>query len=592
MRLQDYLKDKILVVDGAMGTYYSKKTSYKTTISEKANLYNKDIISNIHNEYIEAGAMLIRTNTFSANTISLDCDRDMLKSVIRNGYDIASNCVKDSDVIVGASIGPIPEKYNVEYSEIIDEYYFIIDTLMECGADTFVLETFSSTKYIKILCEYIKSKNEDAEILAQFRINSYGYTRQGISAGRLIEEARDIDGLVAYGFNCGIGVGHLYKILSSLDMKDDNIIAIPNAGYPDKIYERTVYRDNAKYFAETMIDIKELGIKVIGGCCGTTPKHIKEIVKGLNSIYTCTLTHQTSNVKKNKKGTVVSNKFYNKLKNDEFVIAVELDPPFNGNSNKIMECANILKAEGVDIITIADSPLSRPRADSIIMSNKIQKEVGIEVMPHICCRDKNSIALKSIILGAHIENIRNILLVTGDPIPSGDRSEITSVFNMNSIKLMELVKQLNIELDDEDSIIYGGALNPNLTNVDKLIERINRKQNAGASYLLTQPIFDNKALENLKIIKENTSIKILGGIMPLVSYKNAQFLKNEIAGIHVPDEVCDMFKKDMDRLEAEQVGINIAIEMALKVKDTVDGIYLMTPFNRAQMICNIIKKIK
>lgn len=592
MRLRDYLKDKVLVVDGAMGTYYSMKTSYKTTISEKANLFNKDIISNIHNEYIEAGAMLIRTNTFSANTISLNCDRDMLKSVIRNGYEIASDCVKETGVIVGASIGPIPEKYNVETSDIIEEYYFIIDTFMDCRADVFVFETFSSTKYIKILCDYIKSKNKNAEILAQFRINSYGYTRQGISANRLIEEARDIEGLVAYGFNCGIGVGHLSKILLSLDMKDDNIIAIPNAGYPDKIYERTVYRENAKYFADTMIDIKELGVKVIGGCCGTTPKHIKEIVNNLDNSYACTLAHQISSEKKNNSKSIVNNKFYSKLKNNEFVIAVELDPPFNGNSNKIMECANILKAEGVDIITIADSPLSRPRADSIIMSNKIQKEVGIEVMPHICCRDKNSIALKSIILGAHIESIRNILLVTGDPIPSAERSEITSVFNMNSIKLMELVKQLNIELDDEDSIIYGGALNPNLTNVDKLIERINRKQNAGASYLLTQPIYDNKALENLETIKENTSIKILGGIMPLVSYKNAQFLQNEIAGIHVPENVCNMFRKDMNRLEAEQVGISVATEMALKVKDIVDGIYLMTPFNRAEMIGKIINNIK
>lgn len=592
MHLKDYLKNKILVADGAMGTYYSIKTDKNTTVSELANINNRKIIETIHNEYIDAGAKLIRTNTFSANTVSLKCSRIELRKIITEGYDIAAHCAKDKEVFVGASIGPIPEKLDSDEDSILDEYYFIIDTLLDQGADIFIFETFSNTHYIKKLSKYILSKNEQAEIIAQFKVNSFGYSKDGISARRLIEEARKINGLVAYGFNCGIGVRHLYKVIRLLDIEDENIVAIPNAGYPDKIYERTVYRDNAKYFGEAIIDIKKLGVKIIGGCCGTTPSHIKEIVKSLDGDYEPSSISHRNAVKKARNVNVVPNRFYKKLQDNEFVVAVELDPPHNGSAMKIMECAHRLKAEGVDVITIADSPLSRPRADSIIIANKIAKEVGIDVMPHICCRDKNVIALKSVIMGAHIEKIRNLLLVTGDPIPSEERIETSSVFNVNSIKLMELVKELNVDYDNDDAMIYGGALNPNLTHVDKIIKRIKRKQEAGAKYLLTQPVYNEKAINNLKMIKENTDIKILGGIMPIVSYRNAQFLNNEIAGIEIPDDVCNMFSKDMTREEAENVGVRVAVDMALNIKEIVDGIYLMTPFNRVEMVSKIIKCIR
>ena len=592
MLLKDYLKNKILITDGAMGTYYSIKTNKNTTVSELANIKDQEIIKTIHNEYIEAGAKLIRTNTFSANTVSLGCTRNELRKIITEGYKIATNCAMNKDIYVGASIGPIPEKLNLDRETILDEYYFIIDVLLDLGADIFVFETFSNTKYIKILTKYILSRNEQAEIIAEFKVNSFGYSKEGISARRLIEEARQIEGLVAYGFNCGIGVRHLYKVIRLLDIQDDNIVAIPNAGYPDKIYERTVYRDNAIYFGETIIDVKKQGAKIIGGCCGTTPNHIKEIVKSLDGDYTPSTVLHKNTTKKKRNINVVHNKFYEKLQNNKFVIAVELDPPHNGNAQKIMECSHRLKAEGVDIITIADSPLSRPRVDSIIMANKISKEVGIDVMPHICCRDKNVIALKSVIMGAHIEDIRNFLLVTGDPIPSEERIDTSSVFNVNSIKLMELVKELNVDYDKDDRIIYGGALNPNLTYVDKIIKRIKKKQEAGAKYLLTQPVYNEKAINNLKIIKENTDIKILGGIMPIVSYRNAQFLNNEIAGIEIPEDICNMFSKDMTREEAENVGVKIAVDMAMNIKEIVDGIYLMTPFNRVEMVSKIINSIR
>lgn len=288
MHLRDYLKkNNILIVDGAMGTYYAMKTAQDTTLAEKkANLHNPHIIQEIHEEYIAAGAKLIRTNTYSANTANLNCDEKMVMDVIRKGYKIAKRCTKGQQVFfIGASIGPIPEKKEREMEEIVDEYKKIVDTFLELGNQIFVFETFSSIKYIKVLADYIMLKNEEAEILAQFSVNAFGYSKEGISARRLIDNARQVPGLVAYGFNCGIGVGHLYKVIKTLALEDENIIAIPNAGYPDKIFERTVYRNNAKYFAESMMDIRQLGMKVLGGCCGTTPKHIETFVNCLDGDY-------------------------------------------------------------------------------------------------------------------------------------------------------------------------------------------------------------------------------------------------------------------------------------------------------------------
>lgn len=591
MRLRDYLENNILVVDGAMGTYYAMKTGSETTLAEKANIEQPHIIREIHEEYITAGAKFIRTNTYSANTFSLGCDQDTAVKVIQEGYEIAKNCVKGRQIFIGASIGPIPER-DLSSEELLLEYKMIIDALLAVGNRIFVFETFSSTTFIKPVAEYIMRKNPHAEIMAQFSVNAFGYSKEGISARRLLEEAKSTQGVVAYGFNCGIGVGHLYKVIKKLPLEGhEHIIAIPNAGYPDKIFERTVYRDNAKYFAESMMDIRNYGIKLLGGCCGTTPKHIRMFVEGLQGDYSIKTLSAHQPTQKILEVRKQNNKFYTKLSKGEFVVAVELDPPFNHRVNRIMEGAHKLRAEDVDIITIADSPLSRPRADSVIIGSRIHRETGIDVMPHICCRDKNAIGLKSILLGAHIENIRNVLLVTGDPIPSEERNETTSVFNLHSIKLMSLVRELNESLGTEEPFIYGGALNLNIKDVTRIIPRIKRKQEAGAKYLLTQPIYDERALENLRMIKEQVDIKILGGVMPLVSYKNARFLNNEIAGIEIPEEICNEFTKDMSREEAEQVGIRIAIHIGSKIKAIADGLYMMTPFNRFEMVSKIIQGI-
>lgn len=589
--IYDYLKNNILITDGAMGTYYSELTGDNVFTCEFANIEKPEIIKNIHIRYIEAGAKLIRTNTFSANSLNLAISREKTKELINAGYNIAKEATEGRDIFIAASIGPISNSaLDKNDTQILDEYKFVVDAFMEAGGHIFLFETFSNLNYLQEISDYIKEKNNNAFIIVQFAIMPDGFTRDGISINRIVEEVKLIKNINIYGFNCGSGPAHLYQSLKKLQISKDIISVLPNASYPELINERTIYVNNPKYFAEKMIDIKNLGVKILGGCCGTTPDHIKELteilLKDNNKDFT------NSKVKLIKKETLVkeNNTFEEKLLKNEFVIAVELDPPFDTSIDKIMQGAKVCKENGIDLITIADSPMSKVRVDSISIAAKIKREIGIDTMPHICCRDKNVNAIRSGLLAAHIEGIRNVLAVTGDPVPAEDRMITKSVFNLNSFKLMNLISQMNNEVFVEDGISIGGALNLNVLNKDSEVARMYKKSENGATFFLTQPIYDEETIEFLKNLKKK-NVKILGGILPIVSYRNAQFLNNELPGVHIPEVYINRFHKDMSKEEAEEVGIEMAVEIGNKIKPYVDGIYFMTPFNRVQMIIKIIEKM-
>lgn len=244
------------------------------------------------------------------------------------------------------------------------------------------------------------------------------------------------------------------------------------------------------------------------------------------------------------------------------------------------------------MITFSDSPMGKMRADSIASSILVNQQTDKATMPHICCRDKNVIAMGGAFFGAHMNGIRNMLIITGDPVPSGEKSTTSNVFNFNSFRLMNYFKQLNIEYFADDPIIYGGALNHNRSNLDIEIERMYKKCSAGADYFLTQPIYSDDDIGRIKYIKTRINTKILCGIMPLVSFRNAMFVKNEISGIQVPDEIIMRYHENMSREESEQVGITITLEIIAKLQDVADGYYFMVPFNRASMICKIIEKMQ
>lgn len=610
--IREFLKRNRLVMDGAMGTYYSQKYARRNEPSEIGNFDAPDVIKAIHMEYIRAGANLIRTNTFASNYETLrqagyggesHYPADIVKRNLTWGYNIAREAVNTCarPVFIAADIGPIPEFGNRDEEEIKKEYLLMARTFIDLGADIILFETFSDLKYILPVARYIK-EHSNIFAIASFCLNKFGYTKSGLSGRKLLEEAGNDMSIDAVGFNCGIGAAHMYHILKRVSFGDKVILAAPNAGYPDTIRDRSVYQENMEYFAGKMQEVADLGVNIIGGCCGTTPEYIRLLCKNVDLQKDAvrrvfSINNNTGNDQENKDEvqqgkSQIQNPLLSALNAGKKAIVVELDPPYNADMDKMIQAVETLKSQPVDMITLSDSPMGKMRADSMAVGAKIQRELDFAVMPHVACRDRNQIALGGAVLAAHLNGIRNLLVITGDPVQVGDRPVVSSVYDFNSITFMEYLKQMNGEYFAGDPVIYGGALNYGRKNIDKEIERMEKKIEAGASYFLTQPIYSQEDVDRIAYIKSKVNTKIFGGIMPLVSYKNALFMKNEIYGIHVPDEILERYSPQMSRQEGEATGIQCALELIEKMKNIVDGYYFMVPFNRAEMICKIISEIK
>ncbi len=591
--MKEFLKDNHIIPDGSMGTYYSQIVNQPGAISEFANLSSPDVIERIHTEYLNAGARILRTNTFAANRAVLNRKKDEQISLIRAACKIAKNAAgkgfqaKDNGerIWIFGDIGPIPEDAASDTEEVLKEYQLFCDIFLEEGLDGIHFETFATPSYIEKLTSYVKGKKEEMFLLTSFSINKNGFTEAGISVSRLFDRLGRIEGIDGYGLNCGLGSGHMYQMLKRLELPSDKILyAAPNAGYPQHFQSRMVFMDNAQYFAENMQRIAKLGIDILGGCCGTTPEYISSLNLKLASEPIVKNRPVGAIRAKVSRKRIKENDLLTQLEAGKKVIAVELDPPYDADIDQVMECAHKLKNSGCDIITFADSPMGRSRVDSILMSIKIAEETGLNVMPHLCCRDRNMISMRSVLLGGYIHGLRNLLIVTGDPVPGENRTKTTGVFDYNSTKLMEYVKEMNLEHFSKDPFCYGGALNHNRGSAEKVAERMKRKMEAGASYFLTQPVYSIEDVGRIEELKERTGAKILCGIMPLISYRNACFIKNEISGINVPEKIVARYQPDMSKEEAEQVGATIAIEVMEMLDKVADGFYFMLPFNRVSLM--------
>lgn len=590
MKIQDYLKKHRLLTDGAMGTYYEKSYATENELTERANLKHPDRIKTIHMEYIKSGARLIRTNTFACNTRFFDNIKEVEDS-IRAGYEIAKAAVKASkeDVIIAADIGPIPEMEYEEKEEVLQEYKVICDTFLELGAECFVFETQSEFTYLEPITQYIKTKS-DAFIITQFSCDKSAHTKSGLSMERIIDKAAKMSNIDAYGFNCGIEAVHMYQMLKDITFPNEKYVTVlPNAGYPYTLRGKTIYSNNEDYYVEKMELIAKLGINIIGGCCGTTPLHIAKLNERLKETALQQKRIGSNQKKKLGEGESV---FTRKLERGEKPFVVELDPPFGVHADKVIEGAKRLKKAGIDMLTLSDSPMARARMDAMQLGAILQKEIGITVMPHISCRDRNVISLRSAILGGYMNEMRHFLVITGDPVPRESRGHITGVYDFNSIRFMEYIQEMNRDVFAEEPVLCAGALNYHGANPDAIIRRMKQKMEAGSRFFLTQPIYSKEDIERIAYIKEKSGAKIICGIMPLVNYKNALFVSNEMPGIFIPEEIVVRYKEDMSREEAEAVATEISVELAVKLKDIADGYYLMTPFNRAGLIAGIIEQIK
>lgn len=599
MKLQDYFfgnQDKksrpILLTDGAMGTYYAELTGDVRGFCEFANVNNPDIILKIHSAYLEAGAGLIRTNTFAANRYALNVSREEQTWILRKGLEIAVRAAKGTNAFVAVSIGPIRRTGEEEDREILDEYLFMVKTLMDAGARNFIFETFSDAKFLPAISEAIKGWSPDAFVLTQFAFSSDGLTRDGLGIHTIFEEIVACSTIDAYGLNCGSGPSQLRKLLGGLDLRDKPVSILPNASYPELVNERTVYVNNPPYFATVMEDVVEQGAQIVGGCCGTTPEHIRAMAELLGRVKTIPETTHSAHEATKRKVHRQTSLFQAKLDRGEFVTAVEMDPPFDIQIEKMIEHARLCSSAGVDLITIADSPRGIARVDSLMTAALLHRETRMEVMPHLCCRDKNINAIRSGLMACHIEGIRNILAVTGDPILEADKVTTKSVFNLNAYRLIDLIQVMNREMCPDRNITIAAALNLNVTDLEKEYLRMMKKAEKGTAVFLTQPIFDENAIAALQDVRKRFGVKVIAGIMPLVSYRNAVFLNNEVPGIQIPDYVVNRFTPEMGKEDAEAEGIRIALEVAARIRPDVDGFYMIIPFSRTKMVLEILRILK
>ena len=593
-QIRERIQQKKLLFDGSFGTYYGGKYDTKQ-LPELANLEAPERVREIHTEYLEAGAQILRTNTFAANSFCMDMSKEQIEETLRSGVRLAREAVaawrartgETKEVYIAGDTGQIPGDALAQKDTLCREYEEICRIFLEEGVDFFVFETFSEMEEI---LPAIKMIGEQAFITVQFSVNQFGYSNAGLSARKLMQRAGTIKEIDAVGFNCGVGPSHMYRILQTLYKPADKFLtALPNAGYPQMVTGRMIFTgDNREYFVDRMQQMIALGVDMAGGCCGTTPEYIADLAGKLDFTQ---YPQARANAEPEKKqaGTEDHSFYHNKeAEGGKKLIAVELAPPAGIDDEKLMDAAHLLQRSGVDVLTFPDSPSGRTRADSILMAEKVARETGMCVMPHICCRDKNAIAMRSQLLGAYINGIHNFLVITGDPIPSMVRTTVKSVFNFDSVGLMQILADMNEEQFAQAPVSYGGAINQGRRNLEVEIGRVKKKMAAGATFFLTQPISTKESADRVRRIKEETGARILCGIMPFVSLKNATFMKNEMAGIDVTDEVLARYRADMTREEGEQAGVQLAKEVIAMTEDFADGYYFSFPFNRVTMLEKIL----
>lgn len=565
--------------DGAFGTYYHQLTGSSHNC-ETANITNPAVVLRIHREYINAGANAIKTNTFRANS-KVYTDASELKEIIKKGFDIASEAAKQNNASVFADIG------NIYASEdTANEYISVASAFIECGAQNFLFETLKEADPVVPAVKYIKSKLKNSVVILSFAVSPDGYTYSGKDYRELIETAL-AGGADIVGLNCVCGPSYIYELIKRLDLSGLDFSAMPNSGYPAKLDGRLIYSDNPDYFADKLCEIQALGVNTLGGCCGTTPEHIKKIANKLKASALRTVPEKAGSAAEIET-SITESPLKQALDAGKFAIAVEVDPPLNTDMAYMLDAANNLKARGADVLTLADSPLARARADSIMVAAKLKRDTGLDVLPHLTCRDRNSIAIKGALLAANMEDIQNLLVVTGDGIDltSGGKQ----VYNFNSIKLISYIESMNRDVFPKKPFYICAALNVNAANFKAELNRAQSKLENGAQVLFTQPVFTREALANLMLAKAALKCKLMAGILPVAGYKNAVFLNNEVPGMTIPGELIKRLEGKSKESESA-ISLEFCYGIIDMVRNMCDGLYLITPLKKLSFVYKLVEYI-
>ena len=586
--IRELLQTRPLLFDGAMGTYYKAAPGVEC---EQANLTDPAGVLAVHREYLAAGADAVKTNTFSLPRLAA-AHTPGWEQLAQAGWQLAVQAAGETGAAVFADLGPAPDTEAVPAGQV---YTAVAKQFAALGARNFLFETLSSDAGLLDAVGAIKAEVPDAFVLVSFAVLPDGYTREGMYCKDLARRMQESGIVDAVGLNCVSAPGAMRTLAKQLGGTLP-LSVMPNAGYPVVTRTQVKYQGRPEYFARELGRLAAEGtVQILGGCCGTTPAHIAALRAELDSLPVVEKTAPAEEFSTVKKQTVENeDSFLRKLNAGEKVIAIELDSPRNADLTGYLEGAKKLQAAGADLLTIADCPIAQARMDSSLVACRVHRELGLCTLPHMTCRDRNLNATKALLLGLYAEGVREVLAITGDPIPTAERDEVKNVYQFNSRKLAQYIVSLAGEgREMPGPMTVFGALNLNARNFDVELRRAKEKLENGMSGFLTQPVLSAQAVENLKKSREmlGADAKILAGIMPVVSQRNAIFMENEINGIHVEDWIIEKFA-GLDRAQGEELGLAISLEMAKAALPYADGLYLMTPFNRVALMERLIGRLK
>ena len=583
-----HLARKPLLFDGGMGTYYKAKPG---TECEQGNLLDPAGVRKVHREYLAAGAEAIKTNTFGLPRMAAAQQPDW-QALARAGWKLAAEAAVETGAAVFADLGPAPDTEAAPAGSI---YTAVARCFVEQGAKNFLFETLSSDAGVLEAVQAVKAQVPDAFVLVSFAVLPDGYTREGMYSKDLVRRMTESGIVDAVGFNCVSAPGAMRTLVQQLGRTALPLSVMPNAGYPVVTRTQVKYQGKPEYFAKELARIAAEGVRVLGGCCGTTPAHIAALRAALDSLPAVEKAAPAVQVSTPEAPMVEKDDaFLRKLNAGKKVIAIELDSPKDADLTNYLAGAKRLQAAGADLLTIADCPIARARMDSSLVACRVHRELGLCTLPHMTCRDRNLNATKALLLGLYAEGVREVLAITGDPIPTAERDEVKNVYQFNSRKLAQYIVSLAGEGREMPSpMTVFGALNLNARNFEVELRRAGEKLENGMSGFLTQPVLSEQAVENLRRTRETLGerAKILAGIMPVVSQRNAIFMENEVNGIHVAEDIMEAFA-GLDREQGEALGLEISLKMAREALPYADGFYLMTPFNRVALMERLIARLK
>lgn len=606
------LRQGPILCDGAMGTQlYARGIPFEHCFDE-LNLSNPDVVRDIHLDYIRAGAEIIETNTFGANRMRLSRHNleDKVREINRRGGQIARECAKRSDqpVYVAGSVGPLGKPLmpygSVSTQSAYEAFREQIEGLIEGGVDLLILETFPDLREMEQAVAAAKVV-ADVPVIAQMTFGEDGITVRGDEPATIVARLEAL-GVDVIGANCSVGSQPMLAVVEQMaEVSSTPLSAQPNAGFPAYVEGRFVYLSSPEYMASYAKRMVEAGAVIVGGCCGTTPEHIARLRDAIQDLRPPELRRTTVTITLSEERPVPfvavplrePTNLARKLGND-FVITVEIDPPKGFNLSKVVPKLDQLQESGVvDAVNIADSPRAQARMSASAMATLVQNRLGMETILHVTCRHRNLVALHSELLGAHAMGVRNVFIVMGDPPRIGDYPNATAVSDIAPSGLIRLIKGFNQGVDmagkaieEPTSFFVGAAFDPGAENLDRELRVLDKKVDSGADFLLTQPVYDPEVIERVLQRIGEFPIPVIMGVLPLYSFRHAEFLHNEVPGISIPDPIRQRMK------EAGDVGLDIGIELARElltaVRDHIHGAYVMPPFGRYDVVAKVASGVR